>query len=970
MGSRLLERGYPRHGQYKAALVQPHEVQGTNNSLLLVNQDLLLRGVGGQLAYDYPNPTLPKLYRGNRGFGLDDVSVTTLLSQDLLLRGTALQLSYDYPNPTLPKLYRGNRTYTLDDVSVTTLLGQDLFFGAPGEAPTYDQPNPTRARRTLQPDIPPSLLGTVLGATVAAPFLPLDYPVPAGPDARGRRRSQENLAPTQPVRGLTATDKQSLANPTATSMNTTFTNDLSEDGFSWAQAGPSFDDKHGNQIVLVQRYNSGTRQMNFAWSNDRGATWTDAGIAEGAIGRGATAYDGARDIVHVAYLGSAATDGIFYRRYQISYTAGTKQISGIARLDAVSMVIDGQTTGTMEYQHPVALFCDDPTMFGAANPGTLLVLWGARNSGGGGGVEVRAACRVLSYDTNDGTAANWRHIGFSSTTSIGNAPATATYSVLHTNATDVVAAWPAAGRKTWSGSGYGALLVPFARVPSGGTEWWRAYLDFSSSAGWSLNTVGLVEAGTRSGTDAGYSLKYQLVSKVTGDRQNDQLYFGYPVWASDAAGDTWVVRSHAAASTSFSSPRDVYSAGGSNTDGARDMFVAGDVQWDEQANCLVVSYGDLARHDVYLATFTSGLLPIGPPPLAIQSAFTTAPCDIPTLHPARVGGKCALVFRDFNAGARNNPPTYTPPYHGWFLTLDFVAAPPVEGLVYADPSAQRILNQRGRRGLADLVANTVVLAPTGPTLPEGTSYWLPNPPRGPEGRTARQAQWPWTPLSGQDLFYGAPGEVPAYDYPVPKGYRRPVQPEIPPSLLGTTLFVVPEVPLLPYDYPNPVPKPAYRENRTHVDTGEPTPLLGLDLFYGAAGQAITYDWQLPPKGRPPGVVTNRSWMVDLATTTLRSQDLLLRGVGQQLAYDYPNPRGYRRSHPPQIFVDLINTLIFVAPPDQVPAYAVGRFGLTTWVTGGVHQQAVAVGAAARQATGAGSVAPKAWTRGRALPAPH
>src|SRR5207244_2742767 len=109
---------------------------------------------------------------------------------------------------------------------------------------------------------------------------------------------------------------------------------------SWAQSTASFSDKYGNPVCLAQRHNAGTKQMNFVYSNDLGVSWADAGIAEGFIERGACAYDAAHDVIHVAYLGQAVSDGIFYRRYTVSYTAGTHQISGIARTDTVSVVLD------------------------------------------------------------------------------------------------------------------------------------------------------------------------------------------------------------------------------------------------------------------------------------------------------------------------------------------------------------------------------------------------------------------------------------------------------------------------------------------------------------------------------------------------------------------------------------------------------------------------------------------------------
>lgn len=482
-----------------------------------------------------------------------------------------------------------------------------------------------------------------------------------------------NTTPTW-VRSPSSGSVAALSGPASVTQNTTFTNDLSEDGLNWAQSRPSITDKNGNLVELVQRYNGATKQMNFVYSNNSGASWTDAGIAEGAIVRGAMAYDPAQNCLHVAYIGSAATDGIFYRRYTISYTSTS--ISGIARTDVVSMVVDGQTTGTMTYEHPVVLFCNDATMFnGSATNGTLVIVWSAYNAGSGW--ELRSAARVLSYTSADGTAANWRSISggaspTGSTTIIGNAPATATYFRLGGAVDETAVGWFAAERKTWaSGNGQGSITYFGCRAgaaTNGG--WYRGRLDFTAAGGWTVQAgPTFVEALKRSGTDSGYAFKYQLVSKVAMDATNDRAYVTYTVWGGDAAGlgDTVVLRAYSFATDAWSSAVDVFSAGSAQTDVARDMFVTNDVGYDATANLVLVSYTDLPRHDVYLKTYTPAATPV-----LSQSAFTAytaTPCDIPCIHPDRVGGKVALFFRDFNVGARSNPPTYTPPYHGYLVTM-------------------------------------------------------------------------------------------------------------------------------------------------------------------------------------------------------------------------------------------------------------------------------------------------------------
>lgn len=843
----------------------------------------------------------------------------TLLSQDQIWAGPGQVPDYDWqlaPRGRSPGVVT-NRTAFAG--VIPNLIGQDQVYGGAGQVPDYDWTG-----------MGTPIANPVLRAWKARRAWQLDYPIP--------------VEETNP-----SSDKRALGNPIAAQMNTTFTNDLSADGFTWAQGAPSFDDKYGNPICLVQRNNSGTKQHNFTYSNTAGASWTDAGIAETAIDRGACAYDGGHDLIHVGYNGQDVSDGIFYRRYLISYTAGTTQISGIARLDGVSVILDNQQSGeTVQYRHPSAIFCEDVTLSGEATTGnTLVIVYGISNTNiANPGYEVRAVARALTYDANDGTAGNWRSISSSggapsgSTSLIGNTPVTGSYRRITGATSDTSTPCPSIGRVPFEGTTKGGILAYWGRPTSIGRAF-LTYIRSGSAAGWSVGSSTQLDPMAIAGTDAGYSLKHQLLSKVTFDATNQRHYLAYPVWKSDALGDTWRVCAFDSQTLSRQATLDIYSAGGSNTDAGQDMFVAGDVQWDDVSGALVVAYGDLPRHDVYVVTMDKSLNLIGAPPLAVQAAFTTAPCDIPTIHPARVGGKTALVFRDFNAGARTNPPTYTPPYLGWWLTLDWTYPAPQETTVYLLPSAQRIAQGR-RAALGDVPLNLQVIQPAAPsTLPDGTSFWLPNPPRGLRLSVASVAQdalehggyilvgqdqihggpglvpdydWPnpnrgrppgavtnrdlsetlaLSTLLGQDVLYGAPGEVPVYENPLwPRG--RTAGPianrDWSANLQQTTLFVAPGVPLLPLDWPNPLRREPSRETRTWLQTYLPE-LLGHDAVYGADGQVPAYDWTGVPKGRAPGPLANRAHLVNLVLTTLVGQDRIYRGPGQVPPYEWVVPRG-------------------------------------------------------------------------------
>lgn len=906
MASTGLTRGGPRERQYRAAFAQDN-VQPASLQQQLLGRDTIYGGQGEAPDYDWsqygqvpPGAFVLRARQWARAIQAYEDSqpaspLGTLRGQDRVYGGAGQAPDYDWPNPTL----RVNRTGalraqdTLDALCGRfgdVLIGHDRIYGPDGMVAEYDWPNPTRvvdragAQRTLD------ALGTRfanLYTVVQNPLVAADWPLPVRPrDALSGRRSQDGLGSPPTVRNPSSA-QPALGNPVAAQMNTTFTNDLSADGFTWAQGAPSFEDKYGNPICLVQRDNDsahgGAKQHNFVYSNTAGASWTDAGIAETAIDRGACAYDGGHDLIHVAMNGQSVSDGIFYRRYLISYTAGTTSISGIARLDSVSVILDNQQSGeTVSYQHPTALFCEDVTLSGEATTGnTLVVVYGISNTNvANPGYEVRAVARALTYDANDGTAGNWRSITSSggaasgSTSLIGNTPVTGSYRRLGGSTSALGTPYPTVGRVPFEGSSKGGVFVYWGQLDA----WRRCFLTYSTTAGavgWTPGSTTTLDAMALAGTDAGYALKHQLASKITFDPTNRRHYLAYPVWKSDSLGDTLRVSAFNSQTLSRVATLDLYSAGGSNTDVTQDMFVAGDVQWDDVSGALVVVYGDLPRHDVYAATCTTDLALVGAAPLAVPSVFATAPCDIPTIHPSRVGGKTALVFRDFNAGARNNPPTYTPPYTGWWLTLDWVDPRPQEASVYLLPSAQRlrpgVLDQ-----FVDLQTTLLGVVPSSPVL---ALDW-PLPTRKDRLRFDHQPLGQGVlELLGQDVLYGPPGMVGEYDYPNPL-MRRVRQPEIPPSLLGTLLFVVPPVPVAPLDWQNPLRREPTRDLRLHLATGYPLQLRGQDAVYGPPGMVPAYDWTGVPKGRPPGVVTNRQHLVNLVLGTLAGQDRIWAGAGQ------------------------------------------------------------------------------------------
>lgn len=472
-----------------------------------------------------------------------------------------------------------------------------------------------------------------------------------------------------------------LATPTTVAQNTAATNDLGADGYTWAQGRPLEVDEYGKLIAWVQKYNAGGPNHTMVVSNDNGATWSEPShtgfgptnnSAEWLLGRAAQAYDATNHLLHVCWVLTQANGAVIYRQYSFTRD-GSNNITGVTRVRGLQMEVG---VSGMAFDFPVALWC--------ADVGKLLLGWTAGNGSAAGTTkaEVRLTMRTVSNSAADVDIANWvaplnENTGAGSTDTLGstglgkyscivktvnsgNPPCLALFrkpATAATHAKDLVFAYTA-------GPNSGSVFFNRATWASGTSDW-RTGLAAALANDAGLTTITGI---SRAGTDTGYSLKYQVLAKLAYDPVADALWGWCSTWKDNTAGDTASIFAISAADAATLT--DVYAAGSANTDAGRDMFVTGDVMYDATSGYLVVTYTDLPRHDVYLATYASGAL--------VQSgfaAYTATPCDIPTIYDARIGGLLALLFRDFNAGARSNPATYTPPYAGYYVTVALALVP-------------------------------------------------------------------------------------------------------------------------------------------------------------------------------------------------------------------------------------------------------------------------------------------------------
>lgn len=465
-----------------------------------------------------------------------------------------------------------------------------------------------------------------------------------------------------------------LRNATVVQQSTTATGDLTADGYTWAQGKPGVVDQYGKILVWAQRLNAGTKVHVPVVSNDGGATWSEPtrtsfhiAAGEDLMNRGACDYDPTHDLYHVCWVLAQTSGAVIYRAYSVTRDA-SHNITGLTQARSLQMEIG---VAGMAYESPVALYCADINK--------LLIGWTAVNAAAvTTKAEVRLTMAPIVNGVADATITTWTppfaQAGAGDADTLGSSfPAGGMkYSCIAKSA-NARQPWVSITRKPAGATTLAKGLAWFYVI--GGTPGTLYYnrvafgtTDWSGGLGAAVaNDSGMTGIGSlqRGGTDAGYADKEQLLSQVAYDSVANKCWVAIPTWKDNTAGDTIALVS-VDGNGSASAWVDVYAAGAANTDVGKDIFTTCDVMFDATSGYVVVAYTDLMRHDVYLATYSNGL--------AVQTgflAYSATPCDIPTLSGARVNGKIVLLFRDFNVGARTNPPTYSGgPYTGYAVTVD------------------------------------------------------------------------------------------------------------------------------------------------------------------------------------------------------------------------------------------------------------------------------------------------------------
>lgn len=451
------------------------------------------------------------------------------------------------------------------------------------------------------------------------------------------------------------------------------TNNLSPDGYTWAQGNPIIVDRHDRIIALVQRISREGEALiftnQFVYSNNGGTIWREATPAIEGVSRASLAYDDENDILHALWRGQNPAQGIGYRRYRIERDP-QGNIVRFSPDPLGAVVLDAQHDGAlMTYEHPTIVWLTGGEV--GNRYGAVLCVWSARNAAPGSpGNEVRASMRPLANDGSDAESSGWIAPVAPATTTIGSPP-TVAYSALVANQ-GAGQVYPSVGRAR-AGRHRGDLYLFYADggATGGGESWcWRRFAWMATERRWRIGTPETtISPIARTGRDRGYELKGQLGSKIVDDPQGGRHFFGFTTWKDDIAGDTWNIV--AVDDDDRVGPLvDVYSCQGRFQP---ELYaLTGDIVFDDASKSLVVAY----IHTGLGTNFGCLRVYDGTAPLEPETIFfTAADVDIPLLWQDARTGRCRygsglttrllVLFRDTNGQA--------PPYRGWFGTLDWRA---------------------------------------------------------------------------------------------------------------------------------------------------------------------------------------------------------------------------------------------------------------------------------------------------------
>lgn len=445
-------------------------------------------------------------------------------------------------------------------------------------------------------------------------------------------------------------------------IGTTSSNNGGYDAVSWSQGYPLTIDSYGKYIVPIQP--DGNSNYNIAFSNDKGATWSEQNLPvdEEFSNRSSVAYDAINDKLHVI---QATGNGIVYTRYMFLRDPSYNIYAVKEDPTLTPMIID--TLGSCssdDYGNPVALFKNE------GSNGILVAFWSLTKSDCGGQdiTQTRGAMRILSNTSADGTAGNWDALN--GTSSGGAGPASIDFNILY-SANSAVSNIRQQSAVIRGGSGGKSEDIYYFNVDVDGANGFRRLSWNDAQTNWSGTWTSRATFGEGSGTDTGYTLKQELLTKPVYAEAHGKVYVGIARWLDDTSGDTQSLYS-VDDTDAVSLESNVYSAGGQHC-----LYPTLDIAYDQVTGELYTFYLKSGASSVcghtYYKTYDNDSF-------SSEQAYYTVPdrsIDIPVTYPTRYDDKILLFYR-LNAEADPN----TPPHeiHFGYVPLSQTTPPDVQDL--------------------------------------------------------------------------------------------------------------------------------------------------------------------------------------------------------------------------------------------------------------------------------------------------
>lgn len=453
--------------------------------------------------------------------------------------------------------------------------------------------------------------------------------------------------------------------PSIAAQNTTWTNNLGADGYTWSNANQVVIDQYGCIIISLED-NGGNHK--FIFSNDNGVTWLEntgltdnahTGSAEPLLGRRAVALDTTNNILHTLNACTNASDGALYRRYII-----TRDVNHhIVKLDRdynINFLLEYQSgISAHNVESPVICWLNDAS-YGAY--GAIVCFWAITD---GATCEVHASMRVLDNTANDQNATFWRRLD-GGTTSTGVAV------VSNDNVPVTVVAssgrlYQVAVLRKRANTHINDLYIYYHESSTLGSLYFVRYPWQNATSNWGAPIAPvLIGPTSRAGTNAGSPQQYQVLSRATENVARDRVYIGYENWKSDTAGDTFSF-AYINSTDAPSTPVDVYSCSGRFTPNLYALTFQ--IGWDAVSNALFCAYNHSGG-----VGFNSGNIRAykdDDTPASTEFTFIgTQDVDIPDFWQDPASGNTRLSSNP-NAifFAFRNTKNQTPPYTGYSGTV-------------------------------------------------------------------------------------------------------------------------------------------------------------------------------------------------------------------------------------------------------------------------------------------------------------